>query len=45
MRRVSLILADGNLQVGSLDLAGESGHAIFDEILLKSTTVDRKEEA
>jgi hypothetical protein len=31
MRRVSLILADGDLPIGSLDLAGESGHVTIDE--------------
>ena len=44
MRRVSFIFADGRLQIGSMDLAGDSGHATIDEILLKPLTVDRKEE-
>jgi hypothetical protein len=37
-------LGDGKLPIGSMDLAGNSGHAIIDEILLKLITVDRKEE-
>ncbi len=44
MARVSFIIADGQLRIGSMDLAGDPGHAIIDEILLKLITVDRKEE-